>query len=112
MWAAASGDFDPIHYDVGYAVAQRLPGIIVNGRLKVALFARVVTAFAGRSGRVCRLSARHQAMDPVGEPIAVHAAVARSEARDGERRVDLEVWIENDRAERTAVGSATVSFPE
>jgi len=31
MWAAAFGDFDPIHYDNEYAVRHNLPGTIVNG---------------------------------------------------------------------------------
>jgi hypothetical protein len=33
MWAGASGDYNPIHYDKDYAVAHDLPGVIVHGQL-------------------------------------------------------------------------------
>ena len=31
MYAGASGDFYEIHYDKDYALAQRLPGVILHG---------------------------------------------------------------------------------
>ena len=30
MWAGASGDYNPIHYDKDYALKQGLPGVEVN----------------------------------------------------------------------------------
>lgn len=110
MWAAASGDFDPIHYDQGYAVRQKLPGVIVNGRLKLALLARLVASIAGRRGTVRRLSARHAAMDAVGEDLTACALVKRVHGAGVDRVAELEIWIENPRGERSTVGSATVSF--
>lgn len=111
MWAAASGDFDPIHYDDAFARRQRLPGTIVNGRLKVALLSRAVAAAAGPRGRVLRLAARHQDMDPIGMPLKVCAVALNEESLGDERRVQLEIWIENTQGKKTALGSATVSIP-
>jgi len=111
MWAAASGDFDPIHYDNEYAVRHNLPGTIVNGRLKVALLVRLLTSFAGPSGRLKRLAARHQGMDRLGELLTLRGVVTRKYVEGGENFVDLEIWAENPKGERTAAGSATVSFP-
>jgi acyl dehydratase len=111
MWAAASGDFDPIHYDNEYAVRHNLPGTIVNGRLKVALLVRLLTSFAGPNGRLKRLAARHQGMDRLGELLTLRGVVTRKYVEGGENFVDLEIWAENPKGERTAAGSATVSFP-
>ena len=110
MWAAASGDFDPIHYDRDYAVRQKLPGVIVNGRLKLALLARLAARLAGPRGTVRRLSARHGAMDAVGEELTACALVKRVHGDGVDRVAELELWIENPRGERTAVGSATLSL--
>ncbi len=110
MWAAASGDFDPIHYDREYAVRQKLPGVIVNGRLKLALLARLVAGIAGPRGTVRRLSARHGGMDAVGEELTARALVKRILGDGVDRVAELEIWIENPRGERTAVGSATLSL--
>lgn len=111
LWAAASGDFDPIHYDNEYAVRHSLPGTIVNGRLKVALLVRLLTSFAGPDGRLKRLAARHQGMDRIGELLTMRGVVTRKYVEGGENFVDLEIWTENPKGERTAVGSATVSLP-
>ncbi|MHB8783132.1 MAG: MaoC/PaaZ C-terminal domain-containing protein [Desulfobacteria bacterium] len=110
-WAAASGDFDPIHYDNDYAVRYNLPGTIVNGRLKVALLGRLLTSFIGPSGRLKRLAARHQGMDRLWELLTLRGVVTRKYVDGGENLVDLEIWVENPAGERTAVGSATVSLP-
>lgn len=110
-WAAASGDFDPIHYDNDYAVRHNLPGTIVNGRLKIALLGRLLTSFAGPSGRLKRLAARHQGMDRLWELLTLRGVVTRKYVEGGENLVDLEIWAENPAGERTAVGSATVSLP-
>jgi hypothetical protein len=37
--------------------------------------------------------------------------VTRKYVEGGENFVDLEIWAENPKGERTAAGSATVSFP-
>jgi len=111
MWAAASGDFDPIHYDNEYAERRKLPGAIVNGRLKVALLVRLLTSFAGPSGRLKRLAARHQRMDRLGDILILRGMVTRKYVEGGENLVDLEIWAEDPKGERTTAGSATVSFP-
>jgi acyl dehydratase len=111
QWAAASGDFDPIHYDQAYALAQKLPGAIINGRLKMALFSRMLTDFMGPAGRLKRLAARHQGMDLVGQPLTLKARITRKYTAPGENLVDCEIWMEDGQRKQTAIGSATFSLP-
>jgi len=42
MWAAASGDFYQIHYDVDYAHSLGLPGLVVHGALKNAFLGQLL----------------------------------------------------------------------
>jgi acyl dehydratase len=111
MWAAASGDFDPIHYDKDFALAQKLPDIIVNGRLKIALLGQLMTTFMGPRGRLKRLAARHQAMDIVGKPLSCKGQVTRKYRVRGENLVDCEIWVESPEGEKSSTGSATIALP-
>ena len=52
MYAGASGDFNPIHYDPDYAVSAGLGGIIAHGMLTMGMAGRCVTDWAG-PGRMC-----------------------------------------------------------
>ncbi len=111
MWAAASGDFDPIHYDKDFARAQKLPDIIVNGRLKIALLAQLLTDFAGPKGRLRRLAARHQGMHIVGKPLTLKGTVTKKYRDGGENRVDCEIWVESPEGEKNSLGTATIALP-
>lgn len=111
MWAAASGDFDPIHYDQAFARGQRLPDMIVNGRLKLALLSQMITIFMGPQGRLRKISARHQSMDIVGQPLTLKGVVTRKYQEQEENFVECEIWVENPAGERTSCGSATVALP-
>jgi len=110
IWAAASGDFDPIHYDDVYARKQKLPTTIVNGRLKMALLANWLFSFIGPVGRLKRVSARHQGMDLIGKTMTLKGCVARKYTNSGEQLVDCDIWIEDPEGNKTATGSATFSL--
>jgi len=110
-WAAASGDFDPIHYDREYAVGQKLPSTIVNGRLKVALLSQLITTFIGPAGRLKRLSVRHKGMDLVGNRVTCKGIVTRKYTEGRECLIDCEIWIEDTEKNRTAIGSVTAFIP-
>lgn len=47
MYAGASGDFNPIHYDQEYAQSAGLGGVIAHGMLTMAIAGRCVTDWAG-----------------------------------------------------------------
>jgi len=80
MYAGASGDMNPLHYDPSFA-AQVSPtgGIIAHGMYSMGLTSRMLTAFAGgaervvdrhrRRGRQGRLGGRQRlrGADPQGD---------------------------------------------
>jgi len=58
MYAGASGDFNPIHYDQDYAKSAGLGGVIAHGMLTMAIAGRCVTDWAGAGRQVRSLSGR------------------------------------------------------
>ncbi len=44
-YAAASGDFNPIHYDRETAQAYGLPGVVVHGMLTMAVLGRYLESW-------------------------------------------------------------------
>ena len=67
MYAGASGDFNPLHYDAGFA-GQVSPtgGIIAHGMFSMGLASRVLTAFAGGPERVLEVKVRFTRPWPLG----------------------------------------------
>jgi acyl dehydratase len=59
MYAGASGDLNPLHYDEGFA-SQVSPtgGIIAHGMYAMGLASRLLTAFAGGPEQVLELQVR------------------------------------------------------
>ena len=52
MYAGASGDFNPIHWNERFATSVGLPNVIAHGMFTMAEAARVVTDWAGDPGAV------------------------------------------------------------
>ena len=52
MYAGASGDFNPIHWNETFAKAVGLPDVIAHGMLTMATAGRVVTDWVGDPGAV------------------------------------------------------------
>ncbi len=67
MYAGASGDFNPLHYDAGFA-GQVSPtgGIIAHGMFSMGLASRVLTAFAGGPEKVLEVKVRFTRPWPLG----------------------------------------------
>src|SRR5947209_2554060 len=58
MYAGASGDFNPIHWNERFAKAVGLPNVIAHGMFTMATVARVLTDWAGDPGSVVDYSVR------------------------------------------------------
>ncbi|MAT61423.1 MAG: dehydratase [Micrococcales bacterium] len=65
MYAGASGDFNPIHWNERIAVDAGLPNVIAHGMLTLAETTRVVTDWTGDPGAVISLSCRFTRPVPV-----------------------------------------------
>ena len=57
-YAGASGDFNPIHWSDRVATSVGLPGVIAHGMFTLALAARALDTWAGRTGQVRELGCK------------------------------------------------------
>ncbi|MEW6033710.1 MAG: MaoC/PaaZ C-terminal domain-containing protein [Chloroflexota bacterium] len=110
-WAGASGDYNPIHYNQDAAIAQNLPGIIVHGRLKSAFLCQLLTDWIGERGRLVKIGCQHRGMDVSDRDLVCKGKVTGKSTKDGGHLVECEVWVENDKGQKTAPGTATVALP-
>jgi acyl dehydratase len=58
MYAGASGDFNPIHWNERFAKAVGLPDVIAHGMFTMAEAARVLTDWTGDPGAVVEYGVR------------------------------------------------------
>ncbi len=107
MYAGASGDYNPIHYDRDVAAARGLPGIVVHGQLVSACLMQLLTDWLGDSGSMKKFSVGYKAMTFPGEPFTCRGVVTKK-SDNGDGLVTLSIWVENPRGEKTVVGTAVV----
>jgi acyl dehydratase len=111
MWAAASGDFYEIHYDLEYARSNGLTGLVVHGALKNAFLGQLLHDWVAPGGRIVRYGCSYRGMDYPGEDLRCRGTVTKVEQRDGEHLAELNIWVENARQEVTTPGTAVVALP-
>jgi acyl dehydratase len=105
-YAGASGDFNPIHIDEGFAKQVGLPGRILHGLWTMAQVARAHTDAAGGPDKLRRLSVQFRGIGQLGQEVVVSGTV--TELQDGVAVVESEAEqagqriIRNGRAEIAA----------
>ena len=111
MWAGASGDYNPIHYDKDYALKQGLPGVIVHGQLAGAFLGQMLTDWIGDKGCLKRLSLSYKGMNLPGETLTCKGKVNKKYVENGEHYVVCSIWAENMKGEKTVSGRAIIIIP-
>ncbi len=86
LFAAASGDHNPLHLDAGVAAAAGFDRPVVHGMLSMALAGRLFTQRFG-AGCVKTLQTRFTGVAVLGDHIELTAT--RIDAQDGEARYAL-----------------------
>lgn len=74
-YAAASGDFNPIHYDTLAAQQAGLDGVVVHGMLNMALMAQLTYGWLRRGFALEQFSARFRGFVSPGEDLALDGTV-------------------------------------
>jgi acyl dehydratase len=108
-YAGASGDYNLIHTDDETARTVGLDGVIAHGMLSMAFLGEYLCWLAGPES-VRRLSVRFVEMVRPGDTLTCRARVKQRTAGNPGRRLLLDVWTENQRAERVTVGDAEVQI--
>ena len=93
MYAGASGDFNPIHWNERVARSVGLPDVIAHGMLTMAIACRVVTEWAGDPGAVVSYEVRFSRPvvvpdDDAGAEVRIDATVV-DKHDDGRVTVDI-----------------------
>ena len=110
-WAGASGDYYQIHYDKDVAQMAGLPGVIVHGWLTFSFITQMVTNWMGEEGALKKIGVSYRGMHLPGEDTTCKGKVTKKYIQDGEHFVELEIWAENPKGERTTPGTALVVLP-
>jgi acyl dehydratase len=108
-YAGASGDYNLIHTDDETARRVGLDGVIAHGMLSMAFLGEYLCWLAGPES-VRQFSVRFKAMVLPGDTLTCRGRVKQRNANDAGRRLQLELWAENQRAERVTVGEAEVQI--
>ena len=122
LWAGASNDFNPLHYENSFAESQGMDRAIVHGQLKLAWLVQLVTDWIGDSRGLKKIHCRFTAVDyprvmktitepQDGETWSCRGRVTGKNVEDGRGYVDCQVWVENGRGTTTVVGTATCLLP-
>jgi len=106
MYAGASGDFNPIHWNERFAKAVGLPDVIAHGMLTMASAGRVVTDWVGDPGAVLEYGVRFTRPvvvpdDDKGATVEITGVVG-DKRDDGTVRVDLTATFDG----QTVLGKA------
>jgi acyl dehydratase len=111
MWAGASGDFYPIHYDKDFALSQGLPGIIVHGMLTASFLAQLVTDWMGDLGTFKILETSNRSMFFPNQDIICKGKITKKYIEKKENLVECEIWAENSKGEKCVMATALVALP-
>lgn len=106
-YAGASGDFNPIHHDEGFAKAAGLPSVMAHGMLSAGLLASFVTRWAG-VGKVKRFKVRFRERVWPGDVLVPKGKVVREADEDGRRVAELELSLDRSDGTPVVTGQATV----
>lgn len=110
-WAGASGDYYEIHYDKDFAQTNGLAGVIVHGWLTCSFLGQLLTDWTGEQGTLLKLGCSYRGMHFPCENITCKGKVTKKYIEDGKHYVEVEIWAENPKGERTVPGSAKVILP-
>jgi acyl dehydratase len=74
-YGAATWDWHRLHYDLDYARAKKLPGVIVDGQAFGALLARAALDWAGPRAFLAKMSLRMKSMAFAGDTLRAESSV-------------------------------------
>jgi 3-hydroxybutyryl-CoA dehydratase len=100
-YAAASGDFNPIHIDAAVALDAGYQGVILQGMCTFAWLADACAAYVGDPTRIRRVSARFTKPVQVGDVLVFRGRCAA--VVDGIARLELSAT--NQRGEEVLKGA-------
>lgn len=110
-YAGASGDFNPIHTDPGFAKSVGLDGTIVHGMYVMAQLGRLWSGWVPPS-QVRSFSTKFKGMTRPGEALLCTGKIKRKKEENGEKLLYVELEAANESGEVKASGDLVVVCEE
>src|SRR3984893_5674694 len=107
-YAAVNDEFVPIHMDDEAGRAAGYPGAFGMGNLQWSYLHNMLRAWLGDFGVIRKLGVQFRAANIKGQPLAARGVVTAIRETEGERVLDLDIWIESGDGTKLAPGTATV----
>jgi len=111
LQTSGSQDWYPVHFDAAFARKSGHEDVFVNTGFLQAALVRLITDWMGDAGFLRRLKFEMRRQHRLGDVMVCRGRVVSKEERDGQARVDLDVWAENEREGIATPGEATVILP-
>ncbi len=99
-YAAASGDFNPIHIDASVGRAAGYQGVILQGMCTYAWLAEACVGYLGDPARLARVRARFTKPVQVGDVLTFQGRCAAIEGRT----LRLDVTVKNQKGDEVLKG--------
>ena len=109
-YAGASGDFNPIHHDEGFARSAGNPTVFGHGMLTAGFVGRCITDYVGVAN-LRRYKVRFATRVWPGDTITCTGKVTRRFEENGETRIEGEVVAMTQKGEAAVMGSFTAVVP-
>jgi acyl dehydratase len=107
-YAAASGDFNPIHLDAAVGRAAGYPGVILQGMCTLSWLADACVAYLGAPERLVRIRARFTKPVAAGDTLRIRGRCASVAGG----RVRLELAVLNQRDDDVMKGAVAEGWVE
>jgi 3-hydroxybutyryl-CoA dehydratase len=113
QYAAASGDYNPIHVDPAFAARSPFGGTVAHGMLLLAYVSTLLTQAFGRAWlQTGALRVKFRNPAPAGTTVAAQGRVERLEEGHGVQYAVCAVRLENAAGEALVTGDARVDVKE
>ncbi|PIC80877.1 dehydratase [Sporosarcina sp. P18a] len=110
QYAGASGDFNPLHLDDGFAKKIGMDGVIAHGMLVMGFLGEYVMKIAGKKARVANFKMRFGKVTVPGDEIRCTGIVKRTYEEEGKRWIALDLTAEKVSGEVVGSGSAILQL--
>jgi acyl dehydratase len=107
-FAAVNYEFVPIHMDDEAGQAAGYPSAFGMGSLQWSYLHNVLREWLGEDGRILRLACQFRAPNIKGQTVTTRGVIREIHEIDAGKKVELDVWTEDQEGKQLAPGSATV----
>ena len=111
LQVSGTQDYYPVHHDRDFARAQGVPDIFMNTGFLTAATGRLLTAWMGPDGWLCKYRIEMRKMNLLGDTMTVKGKVTDKYIREGLHYVDADVWCETDTQGVTTPCKASLILP-